>query len=77
MPSDIIRKAIPAAPPEVVDFVLWERTPFPFARLTARDLYKAASGYRRACEHGIRLCDHCHRPAVRDYECARCGEALS
>lgn len=74
-PSDIIRAAIPGASDDVCQHVLWGRTPFPFKKLTARDIYKAASGYIRSARRGTYLCDHCHRIADYDiYECVGCHD---
>lgn len=76
--DDIVRAAIPGASEDLVSHILWGRTPFPFARVTAQDLYRAASAWRRSTEHGFQLCDHCHNPAEPGkYECRRCRAVLS
>lgn len=76
-PIDIIAKAIPGANEHDLDFVLWNRTPFPLAA-NPRMLFKRASGYRRACENGISLCEFCTRPARRKkWTCHKCEAALS
>lgn len=75
-PRDIVLGAIPDADAATIDYVIWGRTPFPF-RVDAREIYKAASGYRRACKRGVLLCDHCERivpPNV--WACELCERAL-
>lgn len=75
---DIVRAAIPDAPPSLCDFILWNRTPFPVGSVSVRGLYRAASQFRRANDNSIRLCDHCHNPAEpHKYECRRCRAVLS
>ena len=74
--GDIVRAAIPEASDSVVSHVLWGRTPFPFGTVTTKDLYRAASGWRRACDNGKRLCDLCHRVAVDGWTCQTCNDAL-
>lgn len=73
--AELISKALPGADAETVDFVLWNRTPFPFDK-NPRVLFKAAAGYRRACANRIQLCDFCDRPATDTWTCDRCAEAL-
>lgn len=70
----VIRAAIPDADESDIDHILWGRTPFPCRSVTARELYRAASGWRRAVAGGKRLCDHCHRLADDNdgWECLRC-----
>lgn len=76
-PADVIRRVIPNADDVICEHILWGRTPFPFVKLTARDLYHAADGFRRASEHGFRLCDHCHTRAMSGkWECKKCAAAL-
>jgi len=75
-PRDIVRGAIPNADDATVEYVIWGRTPFPF-RVDVREIYRAASGYRRASARGAALCDHCHRivpPNV--WACEKCESAL-
>jgi hypothetical protein len=76
--AEIIRAAIPNAPEELCEHILWARTPFPCGRVSAQELYHAASTYRRASEHGIELCDFCDRAIVppNRFLCERCGDAL-
>jgi len=76
-PFDCIRAAIPEASDALCDHIMWGRTPFPFAKLGAREFYKAASRYQRAASNNIRLCDFCDRLADHDrWTCAPCGAAL-
>lgn len=73
----VIRAAIPGASDELCDFILWGRTPYPCGPVTPRSLFKAASAWRRAEEHGLRLCDWCHRLALaNDSVCGVCRAAL-
>lgn len=74
--AEVILAAIPGAEHDVVEHILWGRTPYPMGRVTARSLYKAASGWRRACANGIALCDHCERHAVTRFECQFCHDVL-
>lgn len=75
--NDIVRAAIPGADDGLCSHIAWGRTPYPFAPLQAKDFYRAASAYRRAKEHGLTLCEHCHRIAEPgQWECKRCGDAL-
>jgi hypothetical protein len=75
--ADCVRAAIPDASDDLCNHIIWGRTPYPFMKLTARDFYKAASRWRRAAEHGIRLCDFCDRLAAGDsWTCNPCGDGL-
>jgi uncharacterized paraquat-inducible protein A len=77
--ATIVRAAIPDASDELVDHVLWARTPFPVGRVTAQDLYKAASQFGRAMAHQIDLCEFCHnalKPGEDKWTCPRCTAAL-
>lgn len=73
---DAILAGAPNASDDLIEHILWGRTPYPCGRVDAKGFYKAASGYRRASEHGIDLCDFCHRQAVKNHLCARCDDAL-
>lgn len=73
----IVRAAIPGATDELCSHILWGRTPFPCGAITVRSLYRAASAWRRAGEHGIQLCDLCHRKTDGGWTCARCAAALA
>lgn len=73
----IIKAAIPNAPDFVMEHIIWGRTPYPFAALTPKSLYKAAYSYSRACVNGLTLCDFCHRLATEDKcLCDKCRAAL-
>ena len=80
MPYEVIRNAIPDAPDGVCEHILWGRTGFPGFWHTdnpAKEIYRAAHGYQRACTNGIDLCDHCHNPVMAGkYTCKKCFEAL-
>jgi hypothetical protein len=74
---DIVRAAIPKADMDLTRLILWERTSFPCGRVTARELYRAASRFDRAARHGRVLCDFCDRiPMDGKRLCARCDQAL-
>lgn len=76
--ADVIRAAIPDADEAMCDYILWDRTPFPFKQLTARELYKTAASFHRGQRAGITFCDLCPRPAVvhLSYLCIPCHRAL-
>lgn len=76
-PADCVRAAIPDADESLIGHIIWGRTPYPFMKLTARDFYKAASRFKRAGEHGIRLCDFCDNIAVDGWNCQSCNDALA
>lgn len=74
---DICRAAYPQANKAFADHILWGRTCFPFGKVTARDLYRAASGMARATAKGIHLCDFCERALAPDkWTCDGCDKAL-
>lgn len=75
-PAQIVRNAIPGADDATCEHVLWGRTCFPMGRVTARDIYRAASRLVRANRSGIVLCDFCDRPSVDKWTCAECAKAL-
>ena len=72
----VIRAAIPDCDDSVIQHVIWGRTPYPFAPVTPRSLYRAASGLRRAGAKGVTLCDFCERIATEYWTCAICRAAL-
>jgi hypothetical protein len=75
--DQIVRAAIPDADDATVTHILWGRTPFPCAQVTAKELYRAASSWNRACAKKIRLCDFCWRIAEPGkWECRVCREGL-
>jgi len=76
--NEAILAAIPDADAALCDFILWARTPFPFARVTAQDAYVAAEKWNAARARGIRLCDWCDEEAAPDsMTCPRCSDALA
>jgi len=73
----VIKAAIPAADQELCEHILWGRTPFPMGKITARSLYKTASGFSRAGKNGTPLCDHCdNRADHNDVTCIKCAITL-
>jgi hypothetical protein len=76
-PFDVVSAAIPLCDTETAELILWARTPFPCAPVSARTLYKAASSYYRARGRGYYLCDFCERLVGREYHtCDRCEAVL-
>ena len=76
--SDIIKAAIPSADESICEHILWGRTPFPMRGISAKELFKSASGFNRANKKGNRLCDWCHCLAVEGKsECQSCYDALN
>ena len=74
----IIRAAIPNATEHEIDFILWERTPYPVGVVTPKELYKAASRISRASKNRVRLCELCdNRAELGSYTCSSCSKALS
>jgi len=69
----IIKGAIPDADDALCEYILWEKTSFPFGKLTAKILYKAASRVSRAHKNRIKLCDFCdNQTSGSDSVCRRC-----
>jgi len=76
--EQIVRAAIPNASAELIEHIIWGRTPFPVGAITARSLYKAASSFKRASDKGIALCDFCDNKAnPNGYLCDSCQESLN
>lgn len=59
--EQVIKAAMPDADRDMIHYVLWERTPFPFVKLTARSLFKSTDRIRRTSSNGNRLCEFCDR----------------
>ena len=74
--AEIIRAAIPSAPIDLCEHILWNRTSFPMGKVSAKGLFKAASGFERANKNGMVLCDLCSRPAKNGFVCDVCDERL-
>lgn len=74
----IVRAVIPDADDALVSHILWGRTHFPFAPLSARDIYEAADRFNRMTKKGLQPCDFCDRLAMPGkWLCKLCDEALS
>jgi hypothetical protein len=74
---ELAKHAMGGCSDEAADFVLWNRTPFPFDP-TPRTLYKKIAGYRRACANERKLCMFCSNVTREgEWECQRCGDALA
>jgi hypothetical protein len=77
-PAQIVRAAIPGADDSLCEHILWGRTPFPCGEVWARDIYLAASRWRRAESRGVTLCEFCDRLAnAGEYTCESCSAALA
>ena len=76
--QEIVCAAIPGASAELADAILWNRTPFPCGPVSARDLFRAASAWRRAKANGIALCTLCDQVATPGHwDCGRCRAAVA
>jgi hypothetical protein len=75
----IIKNAIPDASLEMISYIVWQRTPYPFGKITPKTLYKAADRVRRAAINNIRLCEFCDNMLQLGdrYTCKKCTKALS
>lgn len=74
--EELVKAGYPGATPRIIEHVMWGRTAFPFVKLDARTIIKAASGFYRATMKGLVLCDFCHRLAVKgDSLCESCQSA--
>ena len=71
-----VRCGYPNASDSLVEHVLWERTPFPFTKMTLKSVYKAAYRLYRADQKCVELCDFCDRIAINKGVCQRCDDAL-
>lgn len=74
---DVIRAAMPQASADLCEHIIWGRTPYPCGQITAKSLYRAAHGFKRATDGGRRLCDCCNRLAIKNGLCARCRITLN
>ena len=67
---------MPDASSNDMEYILWNRTPFPF-KIDAKTLYKAAARTARARRNNIILCDHCDNKIEQgNFECTKCRFAL-
>lgn len=75
----IIRAVIPEADEELASYIVWERTPYPFGKVTAKTLYKTASRLKRAADHNIELCDYCDNMLQLSDKgtCKKCTKSLT
>jgi hypothetical protein len=70
---NVVRAAIPQAQEELVNYILWERTPFPVGSVSARDLYRAANRWERARKNGLTLCPFCNNKMEPEkFHCVSC-----
>lgn len=75
--ADIVRCGMPGATDDDVEHVIWERTPFPCAPVSARSTYVAARRLYRPNCNGVVLCDHCDNKTERgELVCGKCAAAL-
>jgi len=76
--AEVIRNAIPDASVDMCEYILWNRTPYPMGKVTARDLYKAANRVLRAGRNSISLCDMCdNKCAPGSYCCDHCEASIA
>jgi hypothetical protein len=60
-----------------VEYIFWQRTSFPFNKITAKEFYKSCYREFRCRRNNTRLCDFCSRVAMNgDCVCERCCEIL-
>jgi len=72
--GDVISAGFPNATHDDMEDILWGRTPFPFTKVTAKELYKVSFQFYRASKNGLRLCDFCNDVALpNDTLCHRCA----
>ena len=59
------------------EFILWQRTSFPFSKITAKEFYKTCFRELRCKNKKIQLCDFCNRVAMNgDCVCEICNKIL-
>lgn len=77
--AEVVKAAIPDATPEIIDWVLWERTPYPCGKVSAKKIYKASSSFVRASVSGIKQCELCSKGRVfgEGFVCSRCKKQLA
>jgi hypothetical protein len=77
--AQIITNAIPDVDEKGIDYIMWERTPYPCGSLTARDLYTIARRTQRAYFNKIRLCDFCNRKIdiKKETLCVNCSKKMN
>ena len=73
----VVRCGYPNASDALVEHILWGRTPFPFTKLSLKDVYKDAYSLYRAEKKGIVLCEFCHRIATINGLCQGCDKGLN
>lgn len=75
--ASAVLAAIPDASEDVINYVVWERTPYPMGRISVRSVYKAASQLFRAGKNRRQLCTFCHNQSMPgEWECKKCRDAL-
>jgi hypothetical protein len=75
--SEIVQKAIPGINDEMIDYIIFNRTPYPLTKPSAREVYRAATRWQRARVHGIMLCELCDNEARQgDWVCTKCDRML-
>lgn len=74
-----IRKVFPKATGDFCEYVLWERTAYPFAN--AAHIKRQIREFKFASDNlkkGQQLCDHCSRVAMRGkWMCRQCRDSLA
>lgn len=75
--GEVIQVANPDATQTDMENIVWSRTPYPFDKLSVKELYKESARFFRAKNNGIRLCDFCDNAAmIGDIVCERCDSLL-
>lgn len=76
-PVDVIKTVFPDAHIDVCEYIIWNRTAYPF-EIKAKTLYKAAARYKRCLKNDICLCDYCNNKIDKSkYVCDNCKRNLS
>jgi hypothetical protein len=69
---EVARAAAPDFDDDLLDYLLWERTPFPM-RISFRDIYYGIRRAVRASKHHLILCEYCNRIAEPNRSlCSHC-----
>lgn len=75
---EIMRAAWSDITEDEAEYVLWERTPYPFSN-SSREIYASTRRLKRAAENNIRLCDFCDNRTEsgnKVYVCRSCARTL-
>lgn len=59
------------------EFILWQRTSFPFKAISAKEFYKACQREIRINRNGIRLCNFCNNIVTKNDLCEKHWKVLN